>query len=66
MKLDGSFIKDLDHSTMEHRDRRPAVVELAHTTGMTAVAEGVETAAQLEVCIRWGARSSRASSLPGP
>jgi diguanylate cyclase (GGDEF)-like protein/PAS domain S-box-containing protein len=47
VKLDGSFVQDLDRSAMDTAIVG-AVVELARTTGMTAIAEGVETQDQLD------------------
>lgn len=51
VKIDGSFIQDLGNSVMDTAIVE-AVVELAHITGMTAVAEGVETRNQLERLIK--------------
>jgi EAL domain-containing protein (putative c-di-GMP-specific phosphodiesterase class I) len=45
VKIDREFIGDLDHDRMSHAIVS-AVVALAHTVGMTVVAEGVETAEQ--------------------
>jgi EAL domain-containing protein (putative c-di-GMP-specific phosphodiesterase class I) len=47
VKIDGSFVKGMCH----HQDDDAivaALIDLAHALGMQAVAEGVETAAQLE------------------
>jgi len=48
LKVDRSFV---DGVTTDPNDRAitEAVIQLAHTLGLTAVGEGVETAAQLEV-----------------
>jgi predicted signal transduction protein with EAL and GGDEF domain len=47
IKIDRSFVDDLDKGS--DREIVKAVVQLAGTLGMTVVAEGVETEAQLEV-----------------
>lgn len=51
VKIDGSFIQDLGDSVMDTAIVA-AVVELARITGMTAVAEGVETRDQLEQLVK--------------
>jgi len=48
LKIDRSFVKDLDTSA-DARAVVDAVVRLAHALGMRVVAEGVETMAQREV-----------------
>lgn len=53
IKIDRSFVRDLDHS----RDARAiveAVVRLAHALGLQVVAEGVETQAQRDVLVELG------------
>jgi diguanylate cyclase (GGDEF)-like protein/PAS domain S-box-containing protein len=45
VKLDGSFVQDLGRSTMDTAIVA-AVIELTRTTGITTIAEGVETAEQ--------------------
>ena len=49
LKVDRAFVDGLDPDTGDAEDRAivAAVVSLAHTLGMEAIAEGVETAAQL-------------------
>jgi len=47
VKIDGSFVKGLTHHE-EDDAIVGALIGLAHSLGMQAVAEGVETAAQLE------------------
>ncbi|MGB5972269.1 MAG: EAL domain-containing protein [Nodosilinea sp.] len=50
IKIDRSFVKDMAHSRTAYEIVR-VIIELAHTLGMSVVAEGVETseqAAQLE------------------
>ena len=47
VKIDRRFVCDLEHDAASHAIVY-AIVELAHVLGMTAVAEGVETAAQHE------------------
>ncbi len=54
VKLDRSFIGDLDHT---HADARPlarAMIGIAHDIGLRVVAEGVETQATLDVLRGWG------------
>jgi EAL domain-containing protein (putative c-di-GMP-specific phosphodiesterase class I) len=53
LKIDGSFIVDLDS---DPRDRGvvKAMIEMSHALGMTVVAEGVETAAQLAILEDFG------------
>ena len=46
LKLDGSFVADLD-SNIEGEDIMAAMIGLAHALGLTVVAERVETAEQL-------------------
>jgi EAL domain-containing protein (putative c-di-GMP-specific phosphodiesterase class I) len=50
LKIDQSFVKDLEHSA-DARAIVEAVVKLAHALGLSVVAEGVETAAQRDVLI---------------
>ena len=53
LKIDRTFIAALDIEPRNH-DIASAIVELAHTLGMTVVAEGVESCAQLEQVRRLG------------
>lgn len=48
IKLDRSFVVDLEHSA-EARAMVDAVIRLAHALGRDVVAEGVETAEQVEI-----------------
>jgi diguanylate cyclase (GGDEF)-like protein len=53
VKIDQSFVADLEHDQASHAIVF-AVVELAHMLGMTVVAEGVETAEQRGLLARLG------------
>ncbi len=69
LKIDRSFVSGLDGD----RDSRPiaaAIVEMAHALGLRVVAEGVETAAQLEVLVDLGCDAAQgflfSPALPAP
>lgn len=51
LKIDRSFVRDLDHSA-DAQAIVEAVVRLSHALGMTVVAEGVETEAQRQVLVK--------------
>lgn len=53
LKIDQSFVQDLEHSA-DARAIVEAVVQLAHALGLSVVAEGVETTAQREVLTQLG------------
>ncbi|MBC8057418.1 MAG: EAL domain-containing protein, partial [Rhizobiales bacterium] len=53
LKIDGSFVKDVDHSA-DARAVIDAVVKLAHALGLKVVAEGVETLRQHKVLVELG------------
>jgi diguanylate cyclase (GGDEF)-like protein len=53
LKIDGSFVKDVDVST-DARAIVDAVVKLAHALGLKVVAEGVETLRQQKVLVEMG------------
>ena len=53
LKIDGSFVKDVDHSA-DARAVVDAVVKLAHALGLKVVAEGVETLRQHKVLVELG------------
>jgi diguanylate cyclase len=53
LKIDGSFVKDVDHSA-DARAVVDAVVKLAHALGLKVVAEGVESVRQQNVLIELG------------
>lgn len=53
LKIDRSFVSDLEHSN-DARAIVDAVVRLAHALGLKVVAEGVETSAQQEFLLELG------------
>ena len=53
LKIDASFVKDVDHSA-DARAVVDAVVRLAHALGLKVVAEGVETVRQRRVLLELG------------
>ncbi len=53
LKIDQSFVRNITEESADHRIVR-ALVDLAHTFGMQALAEGVETEATLERLIELG------------
>ncbi|WP_140627152.1 putative bifunctional diguanylate cyclase/phosphodiesterase [Methylibium rhizosphaerae] len=53
LKIDRSFVSDLEHSS-DARAIVDAVVRLAHALGLKVVAEGVETTAQQELLLELG------------
>ena len=53
LKIDASFVRDLDHSG-DARAVVNAVVKLAHALGLKVVAEGVENARQQKILIEMG------------
>ncbi|MEP7101328.1 MAG: EAL domain-containing protein [Burkholderiales bacterium] len=53
LKIDASFVKDVDHSA-DARAVIDAVVKLAHALGLKVVAEGVETLRQHKVLVELG------------
>jgi diguanylate cyclase (GGDEF)-like protein len=53
LKIDASFVKDVDHSA-DARAVVDAVVKLAHALGLKVVAEGVETLRQHKVLVELG------------
>ncbi|MBT0962111.1 EAL domain-containing protein [Denitromonas iodatirespirans] len=53
LKIDRLFIRDIDRNDNDAAIAE-AIVKLAHSLGLRVVAEGVETAAQLEILARHG------------
>jgi diguanylate cyclase (GGDEF)-like protein/PAS domain S-box-containing protein len=56
LKIDRTFVADLDHPVLGATGRAivKTIVELGHSLGMQVVAEGVETAAQIEALMEIG------------
>ena len=65
LKIDRSFIERLDHEDSE-RAIVAAIVTMAHSLGMTVVAEGVETEAQLEAVRQIGCDTAQGYLLGWP
>ena len=65
VKLDGSFVQDLDRSTMDAAIVS-AVIELTRTTGITTIAEGVETADQFKRLAEMGCPAVQGYYLARP
>ena len=61
LKIDRSFIMDLEHSA-DARAVVDAVIKLAHALGLKVVAEGVENQRQQQILVQHGLR--RAAGLP--
>ena len=55
LKLDQSFVRDLDHD-MDDRALASAIIGIGKTLQFTVVAEGVETAAQQRFLVDQGCR----------
>jgi diguanylate cyclase (GGDEF)-like protein len=53
LKIDRSFVKDLEHS-VDARAVVEAVIRLSHALGLRVVAEGVETSAQNDILLEMG------------
>ncbi len=53
LKIDRSFVKDLDEGAMQNNIAR-TIASLAHSLEMTVVAEGVETDVQASLLRNWG------------
>ena len=53
LKIDGTFIRNLDHSP-EDRAIVASTITLAHGLGMVCIAEGVESASQREILLNLG------------
>ena len=62
-KLDESFVKNCATDATNAAICQTAI-DLAHRFGSAAVAEGIETAADLQALMVWAAISARASSCP--
>ena len=53
LKIDKSFIDEIENDE-ESRLITQAIISLSHILGKTVIAEGVETAGQLELLREWG------------
>jgi len=53
LKIDRSFVMDLDEDNSDHAINR-AIIQIAHTMGLTVVAEGIETLDQMMLLIEEG------------
>jgi EAL domain-containing protein (putative c-di-GMP-specific phosphodiesterase class I) len=58
LKIDRSFVKTMDHEGGRSEIVR-AIISLAHSLGMTVVAEGVETRGQLDALTALGCNSAQ-------
>jgi len=65
LKVDRAFVAGIDVD-QEDRAIAEAVVALAHTLGLAAIAEGVETDAQLEQVRKLGCDGAQGFQLSGP
>jgi diguanylate cyclase (GGDEF)-like protein/PAS domain S-box-containing protein len=67
LKIDQSFVRDVITSASDANIAK-AIVALAHSMGLSVVAEGVETSGQFDVLARQGCRAYQGYlfGLPGP
>src|SRR5699024_8994016 len=65
LKIDRSFITDIEHSAQDWAITQ-AIMDMAHNLDMKVVAEGVETQRQLEILTDMGAILSKAIILAAP
>ena len=65
IKIDGSFIKDLEHDTMSHSIVQ-AVTHIAHTMNMKVVAEWVQSQAVVDILVSLGVNYAQGFYLHKP
>ena len=65
VKIDGSFIAGLESTQGINRLVVETVIHMAHSLGMSAIVEWVETAAQVEIVRAFNADAAQGSSSPG-
>lgn len=65
IKIDKSFVTDIDHSELDAGMAR-AIIDMAHHLGLGVVAEGVETQEQLSKLRAWGCDSFQGYYLCRP
>ena len=66
LKIDQSFVQALDHWPDAHPHLVEAILALAHSLGMKAVAEGVETSEQLQILQGLGCDAAQGFLLGKP
>lgn len=66
VKIDGSFIAGLERSQGINRLVVETVIHMAHSLGMSALVEAVETPAQVSIVREFNADAAQGSSSPAP
>jgi diguanylate cyclase (GGDEF)-like protein len=65
LKIDRPFLRDVPHNT-QAAGMLAAIVQLARSLGLVALAEGIETPGQLDVLVRQGCRRGQGFYLSPP